>query len=346
MFQWIVEKILQGKRLAVATVIDRSGSGPREPGAMMARVLGGPARGTVGGGILEVRTQAAAETVLRGGPSRMLRFDLSAPELSEGGMVCGGRVEILVAGLDRTDPDQARIFAKLGECLDTGRRVYLLTSMRRHGDEDEVEPGFGLVDGDNVDWGSLDERFRDLAQIQGLRQADGPTLIEDKTARCFIQPVDPRARVYIAGAGHVGSALAGLCSLLTYPFVVIDDRDDFADRRRFPGADDVVQTASYADAFGRHTVRAPDAIVIATHSHRFDGDVLAQALRTPAGYIGMIASRRKRDIIYDALVKRGFGREALARVHSPIGLDIGAKTPAEIAVSIVAQLIALRNGPR
>jgi len=312
---------------------------------MMARVSGGPARGTVGGGILEARTQAAAETVLRGGSSRILRFDLSAPELSENGMVCGGRVEILVAGLEGTDPDQARVFARLGEGLDAGTRVCLLTSMRMRGDEDAVELGCGLVAGDSVDWGSLDERFRDLAQIEGVLRAGGPALIGDGAARCFVQPVDPHGRVYIAGAGHVGSALAGMCSLLAYPFVVIDDRSDFADRRRFPEADDVVRTASYADAFGRHPPRAPDAIVIATHSHRFDGDVLEQALRTPAGYIGMIASRRKRDIIYDALVMRGFAREALARVHSPIGLDIGAKTPAEIAVSIVAQLIALRSGP-
>ncbi len=345
MFNDIVKEILQGKRLALATVVARMGSGPREPGAMMVLPDGGPARGTIGGGIMEARTLAAAEATLRDGRSRLLHFDLSDPALSETGMVCGGRVEILVLALDGQSPDQARIVKMLGESLHAGKAVYLLTSIMDLAGEDAVETGLGLVAGNDIDWGSLEKRFRDTKNIKNALRSHKPALISAGDARCFVQPVDLPRCVYIAGAGHVGCALAGICAILEYPCIVIDDRGDYANRERFPAADKIHVNSSYADALSGLSIRPADAVIVVTHSHLSDRDALAAALRTKAGYIGMIASRRKRDMIYASLAQQGFSEEDLARVHCPIGLDIGAKTPAEIAVSIAAELITLSNQP-
>lgn len=343
MFHFITQELLQGKRLTLATVIARAGSGPREPGAMMVIPEGDPTHGTVGGGLLEARTLAAAQCVFAEGRSRLLSFDLSAPVINETGMICGGRVEILVAGLDGNNPEQTRIFEKLDERLNAGKVTCLLTSIRASSDEDAVETGFGLAAIEECDWGSLEKRFWNTKDIKDALRSNEPALIQDGDARCFVQPVHPPRHVYIAGAGHVGSALAEICFLLELSAIVIDDRDDYACRKRFPHAEKIHLISSYADALSGLNIRAEDAIVIATRSHLSDHEVLAGALRTKAGYIGMIASRRKREMIYSALSQQGFHKEDLARIHSPIGLDIGAKTPAEIAVSIAAEIIVFNN---
>jgi xanthine dehydrogenase accessory factor len=126
--------------------------------------------------------------------------------------------------------------------------------------------------------------------------------------------------------------------------VVIDDRREFANVERFPAADEIAVVDSFGECFSGLTVGRSAYVVIVTRGHGHDQVVLSRALGTPARYIGMIASRRKREIIFGSLMQEGFHGEALARVHSPIGLDIGARTPAEIAVSIAAELIAVRAG--
>ncbi len=158
----------------------------------------------------------------------------------------------------------------------------------------------------------------------------------------FIEPVAPRALLYVFGAGHVAFNVARVAHLVGFDVIVADDREEYANRERFPDAREV-----HAEDFDRVLARlAPTAasyIAIATRGHRDDMRVLRWAVGTPAHYIGMVGSKRKVLGICRELEKEGVGRDVLGRVHSPIGLDIGATTPEEIAVSVVAELIAVRR---
>jgi xanthine dehydrogenase accessory factor len=159
----------------------------------------------------------------------------------------------------------------------------------------------------------------------------------------FVEPVAPPARVYVFGAGHVGHSVYRAARLAGFEVVVIDDRDTFACRERFPDAHEIHAgeldqvTPSLAPSAG-------SSIVIATRGHRDDMGVLRWAVTTPARYIGMLGSRRKVLTIYRELEADGVSPDALARVRAPIGIDIGSATPEEIAISIVAELIAHRRG--
>lgn len=309
---------------------------------MMVVAEDGSARGTVGGGLLEAQTLEAAKSVWQSAKTRLLVFDLNAKELSDSAMVCGGRVEILVDVLSGRNPAHVRIFRTLADALHFGTCVYLVTSILKKAGR-EIHVGRGLLAGNDFDGADLSDPFRDAAQVQQRVQANKPVLLHEGGVRCLIQPVMPPERVFIAGGGHVGQSLAAVCAIAGFRTVVIDIRPEYTAAGRFPAAVEIKRIDSYACALSGLNVRARDSIVIATHSHLADRDVLAAALQTQAGYIGMIASLRKRDIIYASVLKEGFKNEDLARVHSPIGLNIGARTPAEIAVSIAAELIAVRN---
>ena len=144
--------------------------------------------------------------------------------------------------------------------------------------------------------------------------------------------------LYIFGGGHVGRALAQAAEVIELPAVILDDREDYASAKRFPSAQCIV-----LESFRKIPVlpiRAKDMIVIVTRGHLGDADVLRWAVRQPAGYVGMIGSKRKRDMLYQSLEEEGIPHEQLTRVHSPIGLDIGAETPGEIAIAIIAEIIS------
>jgi xanthine dehydrogenase accessory factor len=157
-----------------------------------------------------------------------------------------------------------------------------------------------------------------------------------------VAPVRPPERVYIAGAGHVSQEIAPLAKHVGFHTVVIDDRENFASAERFPAAAEIFVCDEFTRIFDEASVTPGSSIVIVTRGHRFDREVLAQALRTKAGYIGMIGSARKKKSVYEALIEEGFSQKDLDRVHCPIGISIGAETPAEIAVSVVAELIQHR----
>jgi len=340
----IAERLLAGKRLVTATILSRSGSGPGEPGGMLVLTDDGAVSGTVGGGLLEARTIEVSRTVLADGLPRLLTFDLSAPEVSVSDMLCGGRIEILIDLLDGGMDDHRRIFGKLWETLASGRRAFLIRSILPIRAGDIQATGWGLLAGNDFDPGTLDARLHSATRILSGLRTSGPVLFHAETARCFVQPVDPPESVYIVGAGHIGWALAGVAHIAGFRTIVLDDRPEFADSRRFPQADEIGLIESYARALNGREIHPSDKIVIATRGHLHDKEALAGALRTAAGYIGMIASRRKRDIIFRSLLDEGFTAGDMARVHSPVGLDIGARTPGEIAVSIAAEIVALRSG--
>ena len=166
-------------------------------------------------------------------------------------------------------------------------------------------------------------------------------LICGGTLEVYVEPILPQPMLYIFGAGHVSTALARAAQLAGFAIGVVDDRETFANAERFPMAQEIY--AGYAEAFGKLRPHAATYLVIVTRGHKDDMDVLRWAVNTEARYIGMIGSRRKVLSVYHALEKEGIAAEKFARVYAPVGLEIGALTPEEIAVSIAAELIAVRR---
>ena len=160
----------------------------------------------------------------------------------------------------------------------------------------------------------------------------------------FVEPVIPQPRAYIFGAGHISKAISKVAAIAGFATVVIDNREQFASRERFPEADDVY-AAEYEDAFPKLIINSSSYVVIVTRGHRDDMRVLRWAAGTQPRYLAMIGSKRKTIATIRELEKEGIPRDAFNRLHAPMGLDIGAITPEEIAVSVVAEMIAARRSP-
>jgi xanthine dehydrogenase accessory factor len=166
-------------------------------------------------------------------------------------------------------------------------------------------------------------------------------LICGGTLEVFVEPILPQPMLYLFGGGHISVAVARVAHLSGFAIAIVDDRESFANAERFPMASEVI--SSYEEAFSKIRPNASSYIVIVTRGHKDDMRVLEWAVRTDARYLGMIGSKRKVLAVYEALGKQGVPAEKFDRVHAPVGLEIGALTPEEIAVSIVAELIAVRR---
>lgn len=372
LFGCLLERMKAGESMALATVIARTGSGPREPGASLLICADGEMRGTVGGGALEAQVIVAAQAALREGRSLCREFVLTANQASDSGMICGGRMEILIDYWDGADTIRRDVVSQAMQAYASGRSCRFIRSLRHvnegadrrqkgesllpFGEEEgqvegkrgpkagmAVQTGLGLWKGDDLMAGSLDLSGLDREFPKKKRRRQEAALTGAGEVRYFVQPMGLPDTVFIFGAGHIAQALAPLCRFADFKTVIIDDRADFACRERFPEADGILVPASFEESFNGIETGPDSYVVIVTRGHAHDRTVLARALRTGAGYIGMIGSRRKRDAIYQALLSEGVTRDDLARVHCPIGLTIGAKTPEEIAISIVAELIAVRS---
>jgi xanthine dehydrogenase accessory factor len=165
-----------------------------------------------------------------------------------------------------------------------------------------------------------------------------------KKVEVLLEPIFSEPTVYIFGGGHISQQLAPLAKRVHFKVVVIDDREMFANRERFPEADEVI-VSEFEECFDRFSIDESSYIVIVTRGHLYDGFVLEQAVKTNARYIGMIGSKKKIRTLYQNLMEKGVAKEALNRVHAPIGLDIHSETPEEIGVSIIAELIKARGEP-
>jgi xanthine dehydrogenase accessory factor len=195
----------------------------------------------------------------------------------------------------------------------------------------------------------LDAAAADLLReaIGTLRTRDGLRELTagDMTVELYLEVRRPVQELIVVGAGHIAQPMAHIGALLGFRVTVLDDRPDFATRERFPDADRLVQ-ADFSDPFADVRLHERTHILLVTRGHKYDYDCLVRALRTdprPA-YIGMIGSRRRVRATYEKLVEEGFGRDLIDRIHAPVGLDVGAETPEEIAIAVAAELVMLRRG--
>jgi xanthine dehydrogenase accessory factor len=331
----------QGESFVLATVLSQAGSTPRTAGARMVVRSKGSILGTVGGGQVEAEIIQAAKGVFEAARGRIRVFHLQG-SLGHGvDMICGGRMEILLAYIEATARNLG-FFQTLQRALQERRRCLLVTALGSP-EEGPGQTRLSLLGEDSVE-GDFPFPAAWLAvlkeQAAGQR---GPVIAFAQDQRFLVEPCAVPPAVFLFGAGHVAQQVAALTPRVGFRTVVLDDRPEYANRERFPGAGEIIVLSSFENAFQGLEMQADSYVVIVTRGHSHDKTVLAQALRTLAGYIGMMGSKRKRDTLYEALMQEGFRPEDLQRVHCPIGLKIGAETPEEIAVSIVAELILVRS---
>ena len=337
----------EGRRFAVCTVVRTSGSTPQVVGAKLLVDDLGRVVGTLGGGCVEGDAFAEAREVIASGHPSLREYELTEELAWDTGLVCGGTMWIAI------EPgEQALRVAErdlLGDVLAAssgGRPVALGTLLRREGRE-LLPAGRLFVETDGRSHGSLggpglDERAAAVAR-EVLAAGTARTAILDDTHELLVEPVLSRPRLVIAGGGHVGLALARQGALLDMDVTVIEDRAEFAARDRFPAPIEVMH-AEMTEALRTMAIGWNSFIVIATRGHKLDAQCLRAAVATQARYVGLLGSRRKTILIARMLRDEGVPEERLRAVHAPIGLDLGGRTPAEIALAVLAEITQERHG--
>ena len=327
----LISTLEQGKSAVLGTVIRSSGSAPRSSGARMLILSDGTLRGSVGGGPVEAACQTEAKKLFGSLQTyTVLDFELTPTVAVDAGMVCGGSVSIL---LHKIEPTTVVQFQQLRRSYSEGSCPFLLTVLPK-----KKNPPLLLTLGAGQDSDVSDE-LREKILIKSRRT---PFTTHHKGQDIFIEPLVHPGTIHLIGAGHVALSTAHLAAYVGFEVVVMDDRPEFANTERYPQAKAVHVLNGFDNCLNK--LGPNDYVIIVTRSHLHDRDVLAQALQTDASYIGMIGSSRKRKAVYASLQEKGFSDTDLQRVHSPIGLFIGADTPEEIGVSIVAELVQVRAG--
>ena len=253
-------------------------------------------------------------------------------------------MDILLHFFDATDQNRELFAAFWRACSDHSQALFA-TSIREV-DGEIIQIDHCLIGPDNKNFGKLalsEESFNKILNAWASHRPETSTMIETvEEATVIVESILKQKKVCIFGAGHVAQPTARIAAMMDFHVVVLDDRKEFANDLRFPEADEIHILDDFDHALGGHIIDNDTYVVILTRGHLHDKTVLAQALRSRAGYIGMIGSRRKRDALYLNLLHEGFGERDLKRVCSPIGLPISAETPEEIALSIVAELVQHR----
>ena len=308
------ELIRDGASGALATVARVRGSTPVPAGTKMLVGAEGRLIGSVGGGCVEAEVIGAALEAQRRRAPTLLTHHLNADLAGDLGLSCGGTVDIFVEPLVAE-----QTYVGVLESAATAESGLVRTA---------------------TDW-SRAGPIKTFEQLADGRAGAAATLSRDGRfveERLLLAP-----RVFVFGAGHVGAAIARAAAAAGFRVVVIDDRAEYADPTRFPeGVDAFVSDVE--GALARYPLMAADAVVIATRGHRNDALILERVATSPAGYVGLLGSRRKKVVVTKGLKAAGVPAKSLQRVRVPVGLAIGAVTPDEIAVSVVAELIAWRRG--
>ncbi|MDP6776125.1 MAG: XdhC family protein [Candidatus Latescibacteria bacterium] len=335
-----------GETAALSTIVSSKGSLPMSKKAKMLVSSDGKIVGTVGGGCLEADVWAEAKQVIETGQATLQQFVLTEKHAGEDGLTCGGTVEIFTEPLG---PDGSEEVLGAIDRIRAERASAALATLVSGG-EAGSEVAKLLVRADGTTLGSLGTEAADAAVLAELEEEDSVPegllkvieLEQGEPTKVFVESICPEPALYLFGGGHVSLAIARVAQTVGFHIVVVDDRDTFANRERFPMADDA-QVLELDTAFEDLAIDDLSYLVAVTRGHQYDKTVIRQAVRTNAAYIGMIGSRRKIALMWKELEAEGVRRERLDAIHAPIGLDIGADTPAEIAVSVVAELIQSRR---
>ena len=337
--QELHDVVLNGKTTAYTALVETRGSTPQKAGATMLVFPDGSQAGTLGGGCVEAEVKRRSLRLLDEGEAELLTFNLDSDYGWDDGLICGGRMKMLV------DPVRAgqdvSYFNTFHELLAAG-----------HGCTEAV-----TIDSDKAGGGRAADRFlfdEGGRLVASRARGDVPANMTENlrslsnrprpyvVAGVSYLPQLERCRLLIVGAGHVGQKVGELAAEADFDVWVVDDREEYCNQDRYPAAKRLI-VAPIDTALSGLDIDSSTFCIIVTRGHNHDEEALYHLAETPAKYVGMIGSKRKIKLIFDDLLREGVSREALARVQAPLGFDIGSQTVPEIAISIVAELIAHRN---
>jgi xanthine dehydrogenase accessory factor len=333
----------QGRELILCQIVETRGSTPQKSGALMLVDPAGGQSGTLGGGCVEAEVKQKAIRTLGQSGAEVHTFILDHDYAWADGLICGGKMVILTESL--RGPEPLAYFRAYWELLDAGAGFTEVVVV----DPDRLDGRFprgarALVDAAGrlvTTWPGRDGGEALVSGVEPLTDRPRPSV---RAGLAFL-PTLPRIRLVIVGAGHVGQGVAGLAAQADFDVWVVDDRQQYASADRFPGAQRLIVGPLDEVLTGLEITPQTYALIV-TRGHGHDQEALYHLAPTPAAYVGLIGSRRKIRLIFDSLREQGIAEADLARVAAPVGLDIGSQTIPEIAISIVAELIARRNlGP-
>ncbi len=298
----------EGVPVALATVTNVVGSAPREPGAKLAVAADGRIAGSVSGGCVEGDVIETALQVLASGSPQLRHYGISDELALRVGLLCGGEIDVFVEAVEgRAAETLAQIVVAVEQQVPVGRVIDFAS-------------------------GSVEALAGDAALAAAKSRA----------TTGFVDVVLPPPRLWVVGAGHVAEHLVALAERAGFAPIVIDPRRLFADQPRFSGVEVI---AAWPDrAFSERGLRSSDSVVVLSHDPKIDEPALCAALSANVAYVGAIGSSRAQADRALRLTRAGIGPERLARLHAPIGLDLGGRSPAEIALAIVAELVSVRHG--
>jgi xanthine dehydrogenase accessory factor len=333
LLEMLADAISSGEDAVLVTVVASSGSTPRGAGARMLITKNGRLCGTIGGGAVEYRSEQMAAEVLKSRSSKLESFRLHPNEVADLGMICGGAVDVYFRFIPGFDPHVEALLGRIGELYRRRERFWLICDIT--GGEAGAMAAYGVSSGlygAQVPEDVLAQLGKKAKQIKS----------GDRVYYC--EQLLDAGRVFVFGGGHVAQALVPELARVGFRCVVLEDRPDFARPELFPGVEEtrIVDIADLSAVVGEIT--PDDYVCVMTRGHKDDCAVQGWMLRSKARYIGVIGSSKKTASVFDRLRAEGFTDADFSRVTAPIGLPIGGETPAEIAVSIAAQLIMVRAG--
>jgi len=344
--QELIDKLLDDaavqRPVAYCRLVETRGSTPQKAGAMMLVYPDGSQAGTLGGGCVEADVKRRAIGVLADGQREVARFQLDDDYGWDDGLICGGRMQILIEPI-RGD-QSSEYFDRLREVFAAGNGAS--EAIVFDPANSELPAGSQYL---------FDSAGRLLAHRHGpLEGDDAPAVVRDKwppidgrsrpsaTAGIAYLPTAPRSRLLIVGGGHIGQAVGNMAADVGFSVSVVDDRAEYVSRQRFPRAERLI-AGDIGEVLKQIDVTPHTYCLIVTRGHNHDEQALYHLADRGARYVGMIGSRRKIKLIFDDLEAEGISPEVLAKVYAPVGIDIGSQTVPEIAISILAELIAHRN---
>jgi xanthine dehydrogenase accessory factor len=326
----------EGLPVALATVVATWGSAPRAVGAKMAMTADGRIAGSVSGGCVEGAVFEAGKEVLRSGKPRLLHFGVTDDRAWEVGLACGGRIEVFVSPLDE------EVFRPLSRELAAERPVTLATVIRGPA---EILGRKRLLLSGGAAVGQLGHGLDDAADEaagRALREWRGSRLEAGPDREVFIDAILPSPTLIVVGGVHIAIALTALARSMGYRTIVVDPRKAFGNEERFPGVDRLLN-AWPDEGLRQAGLHSATAVAVLTHDPKLDDPALREALRSDAFYVGALGSQRTQEKRRKRLLEEGLTAAELSRLQAPIGLPLGGRTPEEIALSVMAQIVAVRN---
>lgn len=327
--QFIRENLREGAACVLITIISSEGSSPRGAGTSMAVSQSGQCCGTIGGGSVEYRVSQMAEEIIRERRSKTEFFMLHPNDIQDLGMICGGDIRVYLQYI-APDIENYALYEKICQEAEGNENRWIVFEV------DEAQYCTVSVLSETGVVAGAKSAAKYLNRLTPAAAASW-----QEKGSYYMQPLAVKGKVYIFGGGHIARKLVPVLAGVDFSCVVYDSMAEFADPADFPSAKEVI-CGPFDRVYDYLHLEETDYAVIMTRGHAFDYTVLRQVLAKNTVYIGMIGSRRKVESTRARLLDDGFTEGDIARIHSPIGLSIGAQTPAEISVSIAAEMIAVR----